>query len=52
MLDSIRKAVPAVSPISIDWLVAVGTVATFLWLLVQGTIQPLAIYLLELYLAL
>lgn len=52
MLDALRKSVPVVLPVSADWFVAIGTVATFMWLLAHGTIQPLAIYLLELYLAL
>ncbi|MFQ5526815.1 MAG: hypothetical protein ACE5GX_11205 [Thermoanaerobaculia bacterium] len=52
MLEAIRKAVPAVSPVSMDVILAVGTFATFMWLLVNGYVRPLAIYLLELYLAL
>ncbi len=51
MLEALRKAVPAISPISIDGILAVATTAAFLWLLVHGYIRPLAIYLLELYLA-
>lgn len=52
MLEAIRKAVPTVSPLSLDAIVAVGTLATFMWLLANGTVRPLAVYLLELYLAL
>lgn len=51
MLEVLRKAVPAVSQLSVDAVVAVATFATFLWLLANGFIRPLAIYLLELYLA-
>lgn len=52
MLDLLRKAQPAVSPISTDAVISVGTVSAFLWLLTQGFVHPFAIYLLELYLAL
>jgi len=52
MLDALRRAVPVASPISIDGAVAATTLATFLWLLAHGYIRPLAVYLLELYLAL
>ena len=52
MLEALRKAVPiTIAPAAIDVVVAVGTVATFLWLLAQGFIRPLAVYLLELFLA-
>ena len=50
MIESIRKAItlPQV-PIQV---VATGlTVSAFAWLLAQGAIQPIAIYLLQLYLS-
>ncbi len=52
MLAALRKALPAVSPVSIEKLVAAATAGTFLWLLAHGYVQPVAIYLLELYLSL
>jgi hypothetical protein len=52
MLEALRKAWPAVSPISTDVAISLGTAVTFVWLLSHGFVQPFAIYLLELYLAL
>ena len=51
MLAALRKAVPAVTPLSTDAVISFGTVAAFVWLLANGFVQPFAIYLLELYLA-
>ena len=50
MLETVRRAIP-ISALPIDGLVAVGTGAAFFWLLTQGYIRPLAIYMLELYLS-
>ena len=50
MLETVRRAVP-ISALPVDGLVAIGTGAAFFWLLTQGYIRPLAIYLLELYLS-
>jgi hypothetical protein len=50
MLETVRRAVP-ISALPVDGLVAVGTGAAFFWLLAQGYIRPLAIYMLELYLS-
>jgi hypothetical protein len=50
MLETVRRAVP-ISAFPVDGLVAVGTGAAFFWLLTQGYVRPLAIYLLELYLS-
>lgn len=52
MLEALRKAWPAVSPLSTELVISLGTVVTFAWLLAHGFVQPFAIYLLELYLAL
>ncbi len=52
MLDVLRKALPAVSPVSTDATIAFGTLVAFVWLLANGFVQPIAIYLLELYLSL
>lgn len=52
MLDALRKAQPAVSPLFTDAVISLGTAGIFVWLLAQGFVQPFAIYLLELYLAL
>ena len=50
MFETVRRAVP-ISALPVDGLVAVGTGAAFFWLLAQGYIRPLAIYMLELYLS-
>ena len=50
MFETVRKVVP-ISALPVDGLVAVGTGGAFFWLLSQGYIRPLAIYLLELYLS-
>ncbi|MDH3253640.1 MAG: hypothetical protein OEM62_01515 [Acidobacteriota bacterium] len=50
MLDTLRRTVP-ISALPIDGLIAAGTGLAFFWLLSQGYIRPLAIYLLELYLS-
>lgn len=53
MLESIRKAVPYPSLIlPAEAAVAVLTTACFVWLLMNGYVQPIAIFLLELYLSL
>ena len=50
MYSTIRKAIAPSLALPIEWIVSVGTLFAFLWLLAQGYIQPIAIYLLELYL--
>ena len=50
MLEAIRKAVE-IPAIPFESLVTIATAGAFLWLLAKGAIQPLAIYLLELYLS-
>ena len=52
MLEALRKAMPAVSPLSTDAVISFGTLVAFVWLLAHGYVQPFAVYLLELYLAL
>ncbi len=51
MLEALRNALPAVSPLSTDAVISFGTLVTFVWLLANDFVQPFAIYLLELYLA-
>ena len=51
MLDSIRKAAVFVPDVPVRFLVPVGTLASFSWLLFQGKVHPLVIYCLELYLS-
>jgi hypothetical protein len=51
MLESVRKVVVAVPRIPARALLAVTTVGSFAWLLGQDLINPLVIYLLQLYLA-
>ena len=50
MLEAIRKAaaLPRVSP---QTLIAAVTLTSFCWLLVNDLIQPVAVLLLQLYLA-
>lgn len=50
MLEWISKRV-AVPGIPVKVVLSVGTLASFAWLLGQDLIHPLAIYLLQLYLA-
>ncbi|MCP4203285.1 MAG: hypothetical protein GY769_15285 [bacterium] len=52
MLEALRKVLPVVSPVSMDVVISLGTLVSFAWLLANGFVQPLAVYLLELYLAL
>jgi hypothetical protein len=51
MFEAVAKQVAALR-IPLDRLIAAGVVASFLWLLLQDRIQPLAVYLLQLYLTL
>ena len=50
MIESIRKAI-AFPQVPVQVVVTGLTVSAFAWLLAQGTIPPLAIYLLQLYLS-
>lgn len=52
MLDVLRKAFPTTAPLSADAAVSLVTLSAFVWLLTHGFVQPFAVYLLELYLAL
>lgn len=49
MLQLIRKAVP-VPALNVEIVAGATTVFAFLWLLAHGMIQPIAVYILELYL--
>ena len=50
MIESIRKAI-ALPQVPVQAIAAGLTVSAFAWLLAQGAIQPIAIYLLQLYLS-
>ena len=50
MLEAIRKAI-SLPQVPVQAVVTGLTVSAFVWLLAQGAIQPLAIYLLQLYLS-
>jgi hypothetical protein len=50
MIESIRKAI-ALPQVPVQAIVTGLTVSAFAWLLAQGAIQPLAIYLFQLYLS-
>ncbi len=51
MLETTRKAVATFPRLSIEALAVVGTTSTFGWLLAHDLIQPIAVYLLEIFLA-
>ena len=50
MLQSARNRVVALPRIPTQTLLSAGTLASFGWLLLQGKIHPLVIYLLQIYL--
>lgn len=50
MLAAIRKAAH-VPDLPVEGVVSAATGLAFLWLLAKGVIQPLAVYLLQLYLS-
>lgn len=50
MLDSVRKSV-AIPQIPARVFMSVGVLAAFTWLLAHDLLHPMAIYLLQLYLA-
>lgn len=50
MLQSILKSVPVLRLPAMPWLSSISVVA-FVWLLISDSIQPIAVYLLQLYLA-
>ncbi len=50
MIESIRRAI-AFPQVPVQAIATCLTVSAFAWLLAQGAIQPLAIYLLQLYLS-
>lgn len=49
MLQALRKIV-ALPRVPAEVFAATGTLAAFLWLLAHGFVQPVAVYLLELFL--
>lgn len=49
MHHSLRKSL-VLPQVPAQLLFGVGTVASFLWLLTQDLVEPLAVYLLQLYL--
>lgn len=49
MLDSLRRSV-AIPRVPLSAVLSVGTVGSFCWLLAQGAIHPLALYILQVYL--
>jgi hypothetical protein len=50
MLESTRKNVVALPNVSVQVLLSVGTISSFVWLLAQDHIPPFVIYLLQVYL--
>ncbi len=50
MLELTRKAAVVLPRFSIEALAAVGTASTLGWLLAHDLVQPIAVYLLEIFL--
>ncbi len=50
MLQVTRKAVVLLPRFSIEALAAVGTLSTLGWLLAHDLVQPISVYLLEIFL--
>lgn len=50
MLESIRKNVVALPKVPLQMMLSVGTVASFVWLLLLDRVPPIVIYLLQVYL--
>lgn len=50
MLEMTRRAVAVLPRLPIEGLAAVGTASAFLWLLAHDLVQPIAVYLLEIFL--
>ncbi len=50
MLESVRK-IAAVPEVPVRVLLAVGTIASFGWLLAQDRIHPIVVYCLQVYLS-
>ena len=50
MLEMTRKAVAVFPRLSIEALAVVGTLSTFGWLLAHDLVQPISVYLLEIFL--
>ena len=50
MLESIRRRVQTVPRVPAEALLSVGTLSSFVWLLLQNKIHPIVIYLLQVYL--
>ena len=50
MLESTRSRVLSIPRIPAQWLLSVGTLGSFSWLLLQNKIHPIVVYLLQVYL--
>lgn len=50
MLESIRKNVVALPKVPVQMMLSIGTVASFVWLLLLDRVPPIVIYLLQVYL--
>jgi len=50
MIQSLRRSV-AVPNLNVEAVAGAATVGAFAWLLAHGYVRPIAVYLLELYLA-
>lgn len=51
MLETTRKAIAVFPRLSIETLAVVGTLSTLGWLLAHDLVQPISVYLLEIFLA-
>lgn len=50
MLESVRRREVAVPRVPTQVLLSAGTLASFVWLLLQDKIHPIVVYLLQIYL--
>jgi hypothetical protein len=50
MIQAVRKRVAALPDLTLQVLLAAGSLASFGWLLVQDQIHPLFVYFLQVYL--
>lgn len=50
MLDFARSRAEALPRIPVQFLVSVGTLSSFAWLLLTDSVHPFFVYLLQLYL--
>ena len=50
MIESTRRRAQAIPRVPAQAILSVGTLSSFVWLLLQNKIHPIVIYLLQVYL--